>query len=85
MKSGIWTTEFWTTLAVNVAALVVAIVALSGGSKADADHMGAAVRDGTIGLGALVVNLYTVGQYIRSRTQLKEQEADLKADIAKGS
>lgn len=80
LKTGWQTTEFWVTLGGNFAALVVALVALTGGSKEDGSTIGSAVNSAIVGLGAVVVNMVTVWSYIRNRTILKEQAAELKAN-----
>jgi hypothetical protein len=71
IRPGWQTTEFYVTLAAKLAALIVALVNLSGGKPEDATALGQGAGAATVGIGAIVIFGVLGWSYIRSRTQLK--------------
>lgn len=71
VKPGWQTTEWWTTMAGKIAALVVALVALSGGKPEDQQALGAGSTAAVVGVGAIVAFAVLGWSYVRGRTAVK--------------
>ncbi len=69
MKAGVWTTEFWITLAGQAVAAAALLGFVAAG---DVDDMNAALAKGITGAAAVLASALAVVQYVRARTLLKQ-------------
>lgn len=73
-KPGWQTSEFWLTIGTGVAAVAVAVLVAFGYATQDsAEAIGAAITQGAVALGMIVGAVFTIVEYIKSRTTIKSK------------
>ena len=74
-KPGWQTSEFWVTIGTGLAAVAVAVlVAFGYATQESAETIGVAITQGAIAVGMIVGAVFTVVEYIKSRTEIKKQK-----------